>query len=150
MAHDFKAFPELSNAQMEVYYFESPHKQITENFRARVVKVHDGDTITLSVDFRDFEFPVRFLGTNSPELNEEGGHESRDWLSQKILNEEVEIVINPNNRVGKFGRLLGMVFHRGININEESMMMGYSTTFERRSEGKLPNLNKEFNIYKWF
>lgn len=150
MPHDFKRFPELANSQMEVYYFESPHKQIVNNFTARVVKVHDGDTITLRVDFRDFDFPLRFLGTNAPEMNEKGGEESRDWLSNKILNEEVEIMINRKNRVGKFGRLLGAVMHRGLNVNEESKMMGFSTTFEARNEGKLPNLNKELNIEKWF
>ena len=45
MAHDFKNFPELTNRQMQVYYFESPHKQVTEDFRGRVIKVTDGDTI---------------------------------------------------------------------------------------------------------
>jgi len=51
MAHDFKKFPELTNNQMQIYYFESPHKQITEDFKARVVDVHDGDTIKVEVDF---------------------------------------------------------------------------------------------------
>ena len=45
MAHDFKQFPELTNSQMVMYYFQSPHKQITEPFEAKVVKVTDGDTI---------------------------------------------------------------------------------------------------------
>ena len=39
MAHDFKLFPELTNAQMDLYYFESPHRQITEDFIGKVVKV---------------------------------------------------------------------------------------------------------------
>ena len=150
MPHDFRRFPELANAQMDVYYFESPHKQITENFIAQVVKVHDGDTITLRVDFRDFDFPLRFLGTNAPELNEKGGHESRDWLSQILLDEEVDIVINKKNRVGKFGRLLGKVFHMGLNMNEESIRQGFAKPFDRRNEGKIPNLNKELNIERWF
>ena len=32
MAHDFKKWPELRNSQMALYYFESPHRQITEDF----------------------------------------------------------------------------------------------------------------------
>ena len=51
--HDYKAFPELSNTQMQELQFTSPHVQITEDFTAIVVKVHDGDTITLQTDFRD-------------------------------------------------------------------------------------------------
>ena len=150
MTHNFKTHPELTNSQMQLYYFESPHKQITEDFRAKVVKIHDGDTITLRTDFRDFDFPLRFLDTNAPELNEEGGHESRDWLSDKILNKEVDILIDKKNRVGKWGRLLGSVFFSGMNINKESIVMGQSTSFSNRNEGKLPIMNKELNMSKWF
>ncbi len=148
--HDFKNFPELTNSQMDIYYFESPHKQIISDFMATVVKVHDGDTITVRTNFRDFDFPIRFLNTNAPELNERGGHESRDWLKNKIEGAEVEILINPRKRVGKYGRLLGRVFHRGMDINDESIRVGHSTTFENRREGLLPDLNKELNTAKWF
>lgn len=150
MAHDFINFPELANSQMDVYYFESPHKQILEDFRAQVVKVHDGDTITVRVDFRDFDFPVRFLGTNAPELNEPNGKEAQQWLENLILNEEVDILINSKQRVGKWGRLLGTIFHKGININEESIRMGIATTFEGRNEGRIPDLNKTLRIEQWF
>jgi len=141
MPHDFNRFPELTNSQMNVYYFESPHKQILEDFRATVVKVHDGDTITLRTDFRDFDFPLRFLNTNAPEMSE-GGQEAKSWLEDKILNEEVEILIDKRQRVGKWGRLLGQVFHRGMNVNEESIRAGKATSFDDREEGMLPDLNK--------
>ena len=70
MARDFDKFPELNNAQMVFYYFESPHKQILEDIEVEVIRVHDGDTITVRWDQRDFDFPVRFLETNAPELRE--------------------------------------------------------------------------------
>jgi len=54
MAHDFKRFPELTNNQMNLYYFDSPHQQIAEDFDAKVVNVHDGDTVRLEVSWRDF------------------------------------------------------------------------------------------------
>jgi len=146
MAHDFVNFPELTNSQMDIYYWESPHKQITENFIAKVVKVHDGDTITLRWEERDFDFPLRFLDTDAPEMNA-GGRESRDWLRDKILNEEVEILINPKQRVGKFGRLLGKVFFAGMDINEESIMMGMATKFGEKGAGEITNLDKEMGTW---
>ena len=149
MVHDFKKFPELTNSQMDIYYFESPHKQILDDFEAEVVKVHDGDTITLRTDFREFDFPLRFLDTNAPELNEDGGHEARDWLKSRIEGEKVEIKINPNQRVGKFGRLLGRVHHGGMDINDESMRMGFATSFENRREGQLPSMEKELAVRNW-
>lgn len=141
MAHDFKNFPELTNSQMELYYFESPHKQIVGDIRVNVVKVHDGDTITVRWDERDFDFPVRFIDTNAPELSEEGGHEVQQWLEGILLGEEIDIEINSANRVDKWGRLLGRIIHRGIDINEESVRSGRATLFEDRDEGKIPNIN---------
>ncbi len=119
--HDFKRFPELTNAQMGLYYFDSPHKQIAEDFMAKVIKVTDGDTIRVTTDFRDFSFPIRFSNILAAELDEKGGLESQKWLSSQILGEEVEIIVNPNNRVEKWGRLLGEVRHKGFDIGELSI-----------------------------
>ena len=140
--HDYKNYPELTNTELQEMGFTSPHKQITSDFYASVVKVHDGDTITLRVDFRDFDFPLRFLDINAPELSEDGGKESGDWLRNQILDQEVQIIININNRVDKYGRLLGYVIHKGINLNETEVIMGYATPFDQRNEGKIPNINK--------
>ena len=126
MPHDFKRFPELSNSQVDFYYFESPHKQIFEDFRAVVVKVHDGDSIRVMTDFRDFDFPIRIMNIKAPELDQEGGMESQRFLEQRLLGQEVEIKINPNIRIGAWGRLLGKVEIGSMDIGEESIMMGQS------------------------
>ena len=118
--HDFKRFPELTNAQMGLYYFDSPHKQIGEDFFARVVGVHDGDTIRVKTDFRDFSFPIRFSNILAAELNEKGGKESQSWLESQILGEEVEIILHPT-RVEKWGRLLAQVRHKGFDMGELSI-----------------------------
>ena len=70
--HDDKAFPELTNKQLEEFGFSSPHEQITRDFFAVVVKVVDGDTVTLRAEFRDFNFPLRLLDIDAPEMNEGG------------------------------------------------------------------------------
>jgi len=128
--HDFKKFPELTNNQMKTFYFDSPHKQITQDFIAKVIGVHDGDTIRVKTDFRNFSFPIRFLGTDAPELDEEGGKESQSWLENQILGEEVQILIDPSNRVEKWGRLLGEVLFQGMNFNELSILLNYARKFE--------------------
>jgi len=130
MAHNFKDFPELTNSQMQFYYFESPHKQITEDFTAKVVNVHDGDTITVMCDFRKFKFPIRMAYIGAPELDEAGGIESQKWLESEILNEEVDIKINKDNRVGKWGRLIGTIIYQGRNLNQASQDEGFSIPFE--------------------
>jgi len=148
MPHDFNKYPELRNREIEEMQFQSPHKQITEDFFATVVKVHDGDTVTLRVSFRDFDFPLRLFGIDAPELNE-GGEEARDWLKAMILNQIVLVLIDRKNRVDKYGRLLGKIFYGGRDIGEEEMMLGLAVPFSRRGEGEIPNINKELAIEKW-
>lgn len=149
MAWDFKTKPELPNSMLEFYYWESPHKQIFEDFSAFVVRVHDGDTITLRCNFRDFDFPIRFLDIDAPELNAPRGHEVRDWLKKRIEGEEVDIIIDKKNRTEKWGRLLGKVMHRGMDMGDDMMRQGLVWPFGRRREGEIPNIKKELNIEKW-
>lgn len=136
--HDFKENPELRNPQMQELYWESPHKQITEDFRATVVKVHDGDTITLRTSFRDFDFPLRLAEIDAKEMSE-GGEAAKDWLENRLLNAEVDILIDPRNRVEKWGRLLGKVIHRGLDVGVEMMMLGLAVQFRERNDGKILN-----------
>ena len=147
--HDYKNFPELSDSQMEQLQFSSPHEQITEDFVATVVKVHDGDTITLRTDFRDFDFPLRFLDIDAPELNN-GGDVAREWLKSKIENQEVQVRIDPQNRVGKYGRLLGRVFYSGMDIGQESLYLGLVKPFGAKKEGEPLALLRLFSLRQWF
>ena len=133
---------------MILYYWDSPHKQITENFVATVTKVIDGDTIRVKTNFRDFDFPVRMLDTNAPEMNEDRGDVSKSWLEEQILNEDIEILINAKKRVGKWGRLLGIIMHNGLNINTASIRAGMATPFDKRNEGQIPDINKVIPLWQ--
>ena len=134
MTHDFKLFPELTNSQMGLYYFDSPHQQIAEDFWAKVTKVIDGDTIRVKCDFRDFDFPIRFSNIMAAELNEKGGIESQSWLEKQILGENVEIIVNPKNRVEKWGRLLGQVRHKGFDMGELSIQNDKSVSLTEEKD----------------
>jgi len=136
MAHDWKRFPELRSSEMADLYFESPHKQITENIMVEVVKVTDGDTIRVQWSERDFVFPVRFLNINAPEMSE-GGSRARDWLKGQIEGEMVELQIDPKQRVGKYGRLLASIYYRGLDMGEQEVYLGISKPFDQRKEGEV-------------
>jgi len=149
MAHNYIKYPELTTKQINEMPFDSPHPQIEADFRAMVVRVHDGDTINVRTDFRDFDFPIRFLNIDAPELNA-GGEYAQQWLENQILNQKVDIKINPKNRVDKYGRLLGTVFYRGLDMGQTELYLGLALPFNRRKEGQLPILKKELNVKKWF
>ena len=145
--HDYQKYPELRNKEIDELQFTSPHIQITEDFDAFVVKVHDGDTITLRVPFRDFDFPLRLLGIDAPEMNA-GGDVARDWLKSKILGATVRIDIDKQQRVGKWGRLLGKVIYQGMDLGDEMMNLGLVIPFDERGD-EIPNINESIPIIKW-
>ena len=141
MTHDFNRFPELTNNQLQFYYLESPHTQILSDFSARVERVIDGDTVELSWTDRDFNFPLRMLDINAPEMSE-GGKESKEWLRNQVEGLEVEVKIDFKQRVGKFGRLLGKIIADGIDVGEQSLSFGFSRPFGEEIDA-FPNINKE-------
>lgn len=148
MVHDFKKYPELTNRQLQEH-IQSPHPQITEDIIVEVVKVVDGDTIRVKWSERNFDFPVRFLGINAPEMNE-GGEEAKEYLKNSIEGEEVELIIDQNQRVGKYGRLLARVISTGLDMGSTMIRLGYATNFENRNEGKIPDNNKILRMEQWF
>ena len=141
--HDFKRFPELTNRQLEEFYFDSPHKQILEDIRVKVVSVHDGDTIRVLWEQRDFTFPVRLHNLAAPELNEKGGTESQSWLESQILGKDVDIILS-KQRVEKWGRLLAGVFFNGMSMADESIRNFHSISWEERGNTPFINLEEEF------
>ncbi len=147
MAHDFKRFPELSNSQMQIYYFQSPHKQIVEDIRVKVVKVTDGDTVRVEWDQRDFNFPVRIFNLAAPELDERGGKESQSWLEDQLLGEEVDLIIS-ESRVEKWGRLLADIFHKGLLMSDESVRNFHGVAWDDRVQPGIPNFSKELEEIK--
>lgn len=133
---------------MQIYYFESPHKQIMEDFDAEVVKVHDGDTIKVRWQERTFDFPIRMSNISARELKENSerdtsfqlsadGKTSQKWLEDRVLGEMVTIRINKKNRVEKFGRLLGRVEHKGVDLGDESVALGFASSWKNRNDGKI-------------
>ena len=147
--HDYEQFPELTNKQIEEIGFTSPHIQITEDFEAEVVKVTDGDTITLRTTFRDLDFPLRFLDIDAPEMNA-GGDIARDWLKGQIEGTKIQIKMNRLNRVGKYGRLLGKVISRGLDMGEAQLSMGMVSKFGKKNEEEPQPLDKVFSLKQWF
>jgi len=139
--HDFTKFPELTNGELAAH-IKSPHAQITEDIRTLVVKVHDADTITVRWRKRDFDFPVRFLDIDAPELNENKGKTAQRFLANRILGKEVWLRIRKENRVDKWGRLLAIVEYMGLNLNELMMTLTIVKPFAQRHEGEIQTIRE--------
>ena len=104
----------------------------------QVIKVYDGDTITIvaKMPYADsplYRFPVRFRGIDSPEINGITEDEklcaiqARDALSQLILNKYVTLNNTGNE---KYGRLLADVYLENLHINEWLLKERYAVPYD--------------------
>ncbi len=100
------------------------------HYRARVVKVYDGDTITVDIDL-GFKVSlakekIRLCRINTPEVRGASkieGKKSRDWLRKKILDKEV-ILVTKKDKKGKYGRWLADVWLDDVCMNDELVKKG--------------------------
>ena len=86
------------------------------NYRAVVIGVYDGDSITIDIDlgFNNWmkNQKVRLFGINTPEIRGEerpDGLVARDRLRELILDKEI-IITSYKDKSGKYGRWLATVF----------------------------------------
>jgi micrococcal nuclease len=96
-------------------------------YQAVVVRVYDGDTITVRIDLGFGVSKIetlRLFGIDTPEVRgdeREAGLKSRDWLRTLILNKEI-IVKTYKDKKGKYGRYLADIFIEQetgpVNIND--------------------------------
>ena len=127
--HDFKKYPELTNAQIALHGAMSPHAQHTGDFMGRCVKVMDGDTIAVQWAERNFPTKVRFINIAAAEIGE-GGETSKEFMISRVLGKEVEVKINLKSKTGKYGRLLGKVFQGGMDVGYESALYNHAEVTE--------------------
>lgn len=102
------------------------------HYRAHVLRVYDGDTITVRVDlgFRTFtEQRLRLARINAWEVRgseRPAGLIARDWLRTRILNKPV-LVETLKDRTGKFGRFIAEIKTLdGANVNDQLVNLGHA------------------------
>jgi endonuclease YncB( thermonuclease family) len=88
--------------------------------RAQVVKVHDGDTIT--VVFQGTSHRVRLAGIDCPESNQEYGEEATETTKSLALNQDVRMTAI---EVDHYARMVAEVrFLDGRSLNHELVKAG--------------------------
>ena len=101
-------------------------------YKATVVSVYDGDTITADVDlgFNSWLKGVKFrlYGIDAPEVRgseREDGLKARDWLRERILDKLLTIRSIKDTK-GKYGRWLATLHDEAGNVIEDMVNAGYA------------------------
>ena len=80
------------------------------------VKVLDGDTIAYP-GHTEVQEKVRFVGIDCHELGTSAGNEEKEYLKSIIGGETIAIKIDPYDQIDMYGRLLGVPFYNGKDVN---------------------------------
>jgi endonuclease YncB( thermonuclease family) len=96
------------------------------DFTGRVVKVHNGDTITVLVDKKQVR--VRLVDIDAPELGQAFGRNSRQSLAGMCAGKTADVEDTSKDR---YGRTLGRVACAGIDASGEQVRQGMAWVFAR-------------------
>ena len=105
------------------------------NYKAKIIDVYDGDTVTAMVDlgFLHFqEMKLRLYGIDTPELRgeeRERGIIVRDILREMVLGKEVTIR-SYKDKQGKYGRYLAnIILEDGLEVNQWLVDNGHAKEY---------------------
>jgi endonuclease YncB( thermonuclease family) len=104
--------------------------------RGVVVKVYDGDTITVAATLGSsvlYRFRIRLRGIDTPEIKGSSEEEkaraivARDALSAHIMGQQVYLR-NLGNE--KYGRILADVYFNNVHMNQWMMQQGHAHAYD--------------------
>ena len=98
-----------------------------EGLIGRVVKVSDGDTITV-LDSSKTQHKIRLQGIDAPEKKQAFGNASRKFLAGLVANREVRVAWSKRDR---YQRILGTVFVEGKDANLEMLKAGMAWHYKK-------------------
>ena len=103
-------------------------------YKAKVIDVYDGDTVTAMVDLGFYHFQqmkFRLYGIDTPEIRGEGREKGlvvRDIVRAMILDKEVTIN-SYKDKQEKYGRYLANIIIDGVDLNQWLVQNGHAKEY---------------------
>lgn len=98
-------------------------------YPAKVLTVHDGDTLRLDIDqgfgTHQTALSARLYGVNAPELSTQAGKDARDFLVKLLpAGTEVRVISHGYDKYG--GRYDATVTQNGVSVNDLLVSSGHA------------------------
>jgi micrococcal nuclease len=103
------------------------------DFVGRVVKVSDGDTVTVLLDNRQIK--VRLDSIDAPEMKQAFGRRSQQSLSEICAAKTARVIDRGHDR---YGRTVGVIVCDGVDANSEQVRRGMAWVYERYAPRNSP------------
>ena len=94
----------------------------------KVVKIADGDTLTLLVD--NTQHKIRLSDIDTPERKQPFGNRAKQALSELAFGKHARVV---EVTVDRYGRIVGRVYVDGLDVNRELVAGGLAWVYRRYS-----------------
>lgn len=92
----------------------------------KIKRVVDGDTV--HVFYQDEVYKIRLTEIDAPERDQPYGSDSTEYLKGLLKEGRVDVDISGTDR---YGRKLGRLYWRGIDINRELVSAGYAWVYDQ-------------------
>ena len=92
----------------------------------KIKRVVDGDTV--HVFYQDEVYKIRLTEIDAPERDQPYGSNSTEYLKSLLKEGMVDVDISGTDR---YGRKLGRLYWRGIDINRELVSAGYAWVYDQ-------------------
>ncbi len=94
----------------------------------KVIKIADGDTLTILVDKQQFR--IRLSDIDTPERKQPFGTKAKQALSDLAFGKQIRVIEVTKDR---YGRIVGRVYVNEIDVNRELVAQGYAWVYRKYS-----------------
>lgn len=115
-----------------LFYTACHTSVLAEVITGRVIKVADGDTITI-LDNQKKQHKIRLAQIDAPEKSQPWGKASRDYLNEWIYENVVTVDYDETDR---YGRIVGDVYIGQYHVNSEMLRNGNAWVYTRYAKDK--------------
>ena len=99
------------------------------DFTGKVVKVADGDTITVLHDSEQIK--IRLAGIDAPEKAQPFGNVAKQYISEMLFGKQVRVVEQGRDR---YGRTIGRVYQGEVDVSAEQIKQGMAWVYRKYSK----------------
>ncbi|MDP3498162.1 MAG: thermonuclease family protein [Candidatus Nitrotoga sp.] len=99
------------------------------DFIGKVVKVADGDTVTVLRD--NEQIKIRLAGIDAPEKAQPFGNVARQSMSEMLFGKKVRVVEQGRDR---YGRTIGRVYQGDVDVSAEQIKQGMAWVYRKYTQ----------------
>ena len=122
----------ISRLLLSTLFFLLSLSAQAETLEGTVVKISDGDTLTLLTSSNQ-QVKVRLAGIDTPENKQPFGNKAKQALAKLAFQKQALVEVETKDR---YGRTVGIVFVNGQNVNAELVRLGMAWVYRKYTEDK--------------